>query len=175
VYAARRQGPLERGCRRRAVSSQARPIELDRRDDLVGSVQRETFAIRTLEDDFMDVHRVGVGGLYISQTSVTPRAGFSVTASIHLRSVRLELTKSGRRREIPMNDDWYRPWSAWIRRLAVESSARYIQTASNNAIGAAKLDDVNFHTLRHTFASWAVMRGVTLRSCRSFSATPHWP
>jgi site-specific recombinase XerD len=27
----------------------------------------------------------------------------------------------------------------------------------------AKLDDVNFHTLRHTFASWAVMRGVSLK------------
>ena len=28
---------------------------------------------------------------------------------------------------------------------------------------AAQLDDVTFHTLRHTFASWAVMRGVTLK------------
>ena len=40
---------------------------------------------------------------------------------------------------------------------------RYIQTAYNNAVEAAKLDDVNFHTLRHTFASWAVMRGVTVK------------
>ena len=40
---------------------------------------------------------------------------------------------------------------------------RYIKTAYNNAVAAAKLDDVNFHTLRHTFASWAVMRGVTLK------------
>jgi len=40
---------------------------------------------------------------------------------------------------------------------------RYIQTAYNDAVAAAKLDDVNFHTLRHTFASWAVMRGVTLK------------
>jgi Phage integrase family len=32
-----------------------------------------------------------------------------------------------------------------------------------NAVEAAKLDDVNFHTLRYTFASWAVMRGVTLK------------
>lgn len=28
---------------------------------------------------------------------------------------------------------------------------------------AAKLDDVTFHTLRHTFASWAMMRGVSLK------------
>jgi integrase len=40
---------------------------------------------------------------------------------------------------------------------------RYIQTAYNNAVEAAKLDDVNFYTLRHTFASWAIMRGVTLK------------
>ena len=49
-----------------------------------------------------------------------------------------------------------------VRRPQAESSkTRYIQTAYNNAVEAAKLDDVNFHTLRHTFASWAVMRGVT--------------
>jgi integrase len=31
---------------------------------------------------------------------------------------------------------------------------RYIKTAYNNAVEAAQLDDVTFHTLRHTFASW---------------------
>ena len=30
-------------------------------------------------------------------------------------------------------------------------------------VAIAKLDDVNFHTLRHTFASWAVLRGVMLK------------
>jgi integrase len=40
---------------------------------------------------------------------------------------------------------------------------RYIKTACNHAVRVAKLDDVNFHTLRHTFASWAVMRGVSLK------------
>ena len=40
---------------------------------------------------------------------------------------------------------------------------RYIKTAYNNAVAAAQLDDVTFHTLRHTFASWAVMRGVALK------------
>jgi Phage integrase family len=53
-------------------------------------------------------------------------------------------------------------------RLGQKSSGRvfktrYIKTAYNNAVDAAQLDDVTFHTLRHTFASWAVMRGVTLR------------
>jgi integrase len=39
-----------------------------------------------------------------------------------------------------------------------------IRAAPRAAVVAiAKLDDVNFHTRRHTFASWAVMRGVTLK------------
>ena len=38
-----------------------------------------------------------------------------------------------------------------------------MQTAYNNAVTAARLDDVTFRTLRHTFASWAVMRGVSLK------------
>jgi integrase len=78
--------------------------------------------------------------------------------------IRLELTKSGRRREVPMNDDSYRALVG----LGPKADGGvfktlYIQTAYNNAVEAAKLDDVNFHTLRHTFASWAVMRGVTLK------------
>ena len=32
------------------------------------------------------------------------------------------------------------------------------------------LDDVNFHTLRHTFASWAVMRGVSLKELLGHSS-----
>ena len=78
--------------------------------------------------------------------------------------IRLEVTKSGRRREVPLNDDSYRSLIG----LGPKADGRifkthYIQTACNNAVEAAKLDDVNFHTLRHTFASWAVMRGVTLK------------
>jgi integrase len=78
--------------------------------------------------------------------------------------IRLEMTKSGRRREVPMNDDSYRALVG----LGPKATGRvfktpYIQTAHNNAVEVAKLDDVNFHTLRHTFASWAVMRGVTVK------------
>ena len=51
---------------------------------------------------------------------------------------------------------------------------RYIKTACNNAVEAAQLDDVTFHTLRHTFASWAVMRGVTLKELQEHSATLPW-
>jgi integrase len=78
--------------------------------------------------------------------------------------IRLELTKSGRRREVPLNEDSDRA----LMGLGPKADGRvfqtrYIQTAYNNAVDAAKLDDVTFHTLRHTFASWAVMRGVTLK------------
>jgi integrase len=78
--------------------------------------------------------------------------------------IRLELTKSGRRREVPMNAASY----AALVNLGPQSSGRvfktrYIKTAYNNAVEAAQLDDVTFHTLRHTFASWAVMRGVALK------------
>ena len=38
-----------------------------------------------------------------------------------------------------------------------------LRKAYENAVRNAKLDDVNFHTLRHTFASWAVIRGVSLK------------
>lgn len=78
--------------------------------------------------------------------------------------IRLEMTKSGRRREVPMNDDSYRALVGLGPKAAGRVfKTRYIQTAYNNAVAVAKLDDVNFHTLRHTFASWAVMRGVTLK------------
>lgn len=31
------------------------------------------------------------------------------------------------------------------------------------AVRRARLDDVTFHTLRHTFASWAMMRGASIK------------
>ena len=73
--------------------------------------------------------------------------------------IRLEITKSGRRREVPLNGDSYQALVS----LTPKAEGRVFQTAYNNAVAIAKLDDVNFHTLRHTFASWAVMRGVSLK------------
>jgi integrase len=78
--------------------------------------------------------------------------------------IRLEVTKSGRRREVPLNAESY---DALVS-LNPKASGRVFRTKSvrkayENAVTNAKLDDVNFHTLRHTFASWAVMRGVSLK------------
>jgi len=77
--------------------------------------------------------------------------------------IRLELTKSGKRREVPLNADSY----AALVALAPKAEGRVfrsgsIRTAYENAVTAAKLDDVTFHTLRHTFAAWAAMRGVSM-------------
>jgi site-specific recombinase XerD len=38
-----------------------------------------------------------------------------------------------------------------------------VRRPQTHAVAIAKLDEVNFHTLRRTFASRAVMRGVTLK------------
>ncbi|HSF04610.1 MAG TPA: site-specific integrase [Methylomirabilota bacterium] len=78
--------------------------------------------------------------------------------------IRLEVTKSGRRREVPLNGESY----AALVTLNPKASGRVFKTKSvrkayENAVTNARLDDVNFHTLRHTFASWAVMRGVSLK------------
>src|SRR5262245_10914627 len=78
--------------------------------------------------------------------------------------IRLEVTKSGKRREVPLNAESYASLVSFNQR----ESARVFRNQSlrkayENAVSNAKLDDVNFHTLRHTFASWAVMRGVSLK------------
>jgi integrase len=78
--------------------------------------------------------------------------------------IRLELTKSGRRREVPLNDDSYRALVALEPKPAGRVfQTRSIRTAFENAVETASLDDVTFHTMRHTFASWAMMRGVSLK------------
>jgi integrase len=74
--------------------------------------------------------------------------------------IRLEVTKSGRRREIPMRQAVYdllaglpgpRTGRVW--------RARSIRTAFDAAVRAAKVEDFTLHSCRHHFASWFVMRG----------------
>jgi integrase len=84
--------------------------------------------------------------------------------------VLLEVTKSGRRREVPLNS---RADTVLARR---GSHAHGLVFGSRNwnayrhafegAATRAKLTDFRFHDLRHTFASWAVQRGSTLQEVK---------
>jgi integrase len=86
----------------------------------------------------------------------------------------LEQTKSGRRREIPMDDTAYAALSSVRGERAglvfTKADGRRwgkIRTAFESAVEAAKVDDFRFHDLRHTFASWAVQRGASLHELKN--------
>jgi integrase len=77
--------------------------------------------------------------------------------------IRLERTKSGRRREVPMRQAVYdvlaglpgpREGRVW--------PEQGIRTAWEAAVEQAQLDDWHFHDCRHHFASWFMMRGGNL-------------
>ena len=81
--------------------------------------------------------------------------------------IRLEVTKSGKRREIPMRQVVYNvlaslpePREGRVWRL------RNIRTAFENAVAVAKVDNLHFHDLRHSFASWFMMRGGQLQTLK---------
>ena len=75
----------------------------------------------------------------------------------------LEKTKSGRRREVPMNEDVDAVLS---RRPGPRQGrvflSRGLRTAFDKAVEVAKLENFRFHDLRHTAASYLVMRKGTL-------------
>ena len=80
----------------------------------------------------------------------------------------LERTKSGRRREVPMNEAadaalHALPGDKIEGRVFRRGS---IRTAWENAVERAGLDGFRFHDLRHTFASHMVMRGANLVELR---------
>jgi integrase len=81
--------------------------------------------------------------------------------------VRLELTKSGKRREVPMREALYDVMAGLpgAREGRVWPSGN-IRTAFENAVYAARLDDFHFHDCRHHFASWFVMRGGSLQALK---------
>lgn len=82
--------------------------------------------------------------------------------------VRLEITKSGRRREVPLRDEVYR---VLVDRKADNKTGRVwpdrnVRKAFESAVEVAQLDGFRFHDLRHTFASWFIMRGGSLQTLK---------
>ena len=74
--------------------------------------------------------------------------------------IRLELTKNGRRREVPMRQAVYDVLASLPEpRQGKVWKLRDIRTAFENAVEVARLDDFHFHDLRHHFASWFMMNG----------------
>jgi integrase len=84
--------------------------------------------------------------------------------------VLLDVTKSGKRREVPLNS---RADAVLARRGSKSSGPVFgtrrwdhFRTAWENAVERAKLVDFHFHDLRHTFASWAIQRGASLQEVK---------
>ena len=88
------------------------------------------------------------------------------------REVRLVLTKSKRPRMVPLSDKAVAVLVAGTRdhrastyvfiNSATGERYRTIQRAFRTVCRRAGLEDLRFHDLRHTFASWAVQSGVDL-------------
>jgi len=84
--------------------------------------------------------------------------------------IRLKQTKNGKARALPFNETLWslfsgfraRPDVAWV--FHDVDGCRYndVRHAFDRACLAAGLTDFHFHDLRHTFASWLIMRGVPL-------------
>jgi len=100
---------------------------------------------------------------YSEVMGLTWEEGLDMTRGV----IRLERTKSGRRREVPMRQAVYDLLAALPEphagRLWPDES---IRTAFENAVEAAKVGELTFHDLRHSFASWFVMRGGSLQALR---------
>jgi integrase len=78
--------------------------------------------------------------------------------------VRLEITKSGKRREVPMRQVVYDTLIAVLgQRAGQVFRTRSIRNAFDYATEAAGLGDFHFHDTRHHFASWFMMRGGSLQ------------
>jgi integrase len=77
--------------------------------------------------------------------------------------IQLEETKNGTRREIPMNRAVYDAL-ATLPRSGPRLFPSSVRTAFLSAVERAGIKNFTFHGLRHTCASWLVMRGRPLKS-----------
>jgi integrase len=85
--------------------------------------------------------------------------------------MRLEITKSGKRREVPYPG---KVEEVLARRAKAGASGLVFprvrwdsyRTAFENAVAAAQLDDFRWHDLRHTYASWLVQAGRPIAEVR---------
>jgi integrase len=84
--------------------------------------------------------------------------------------VLMEITKSGQRREVPLNG---RADAVLARRHPADTglvfgarSFDHFRSAWESAVRRSKVADFRFHDLRHTFASWSVQKGATLQEVK---------
>ncbi|MGH7375227.1 MAG: site-specific integrase, partial [Candidatus Rokuibacteriota bacterium] len=80
--------------------------------------------------------------------------------------IRLEITKSGKRREVHMRqvvDAVLSEIPAAMRHGRVWRTEG-LRVGWERAVEGAKLDDFHFHDCRHHFASWYMMRGGSLKA-----------
>ncbi len=91
------------------------------------------------------------------------------------RMLRIEKTKNGERRDIPMTMLVHDLLRAIPRRVDTPyvfanpdgTPQQYLKTTWNTAVRKAKLEAFTFHDLRHTFASTLVMNGVDIRTVQT--------
>ena len=84
--------------------------------------------------------------------------------------IRLKQTKNGKARALPLNETLWSLFSGlrtrcdvpWVFHDAAEHRWNDTRHPFEAACRGAGLTDFHFHDLRHTFASWLMMRGVPL-------------
>jgi integrase len=81
--------------------------------------------------------------------------------------IRLEMTKSGKRREVPMRQVVYEIFAAMPEpRQGRVWPRKTVRRGWEAAVERAGLEDFRFHDLRHSFASWWVMRSGSLQALK---------
>ena len=80
--------------------------------------------------------------------------------------IHLEVTKSGKRRDIPINNLLSNELKKWQRGLQIKHAPLFrvknIKNSFKTALKKTRIKNFRFHDLRHTFASHLVMQGVDL-------------